>query len=316
MTETRRNGGVPRVAVVLLTLDQREKTFRCLRSLHRMAEPRPDIVLWDNGSCDGTAEAVAREFPAVVIHHNPTNAGVASGRNAAATIALDTFAPTHLFFLDNDMEVSPDFLAPLLAPFAADARVGHTTGKIRFLGEENRLYGAGGCVLQFWRGRTGHVGYGQVDRGQFDRPHRCLPSGGCMLVRVDLFRRLGGFDTGYNPYGPEDLDFGLRMRDIGYHGVYVPESVVYHESISSRTGSGGGMRSQRYVRDKSRHWFRFMARHASLGERILFYSLGAPLGVARMLVREGRRGNFRALTGLAAGFTEARRTAAPSPEAR
>lgn len=288
------------VAVVLLTLNQRATTLRCLASLQRVEAPRHRIVLWDNGSTDDTISAVQQGHPEVVTHHHSTNVGVASGRNAAVELAIHRFDPELLLFLDNDMEVEPDFLTELARPFAQDEALAQTTGKILQLDEPGRLYGAGGCYVKFWSGQTGHVGHGELDDGSFDTPTRCLPSGGCMLVRTRVFQELGGFDTRFDPYGPEDLDFGLRARRAGYYGLYVPRAVVYHASTPGHT-FGGGMHSAVYVENKSKLWFRFMRRHATISQWIAFCGLGAPLGLVRMTVREAKRGNLKALVGLLRG---------------
>ena len=105
-----------RIAIVVLTVDQRERTLRLLRSLvHDDARAR--ILVWDNGSTDGTDDAVRREFPAVHVHRHPTNLGVASGRNSGAALAIERYQPTHLLFLDNDMVVQHGFVNALLEPF-------------------------------------------------------------------------------------------------------------------------------------------------------------------------------------------------------
>lgn len=293
-------GGVHRPAVLLLTLDQKEKTLRCLASLAGVREPGFDTVVWDNGSTDGTAAAIREAFPGVLAHRHPSNLGVASGRNAAARLAIETFGSDFLLFLDNDMTVEPDFLAALAAPFADDPELAQTTPKIRMLGQADRIYGAGGCRVDFASARTNHVGYGEPDRGQYDRAVRCIPSGGCMLVRRAVFEELGGFDPVFDPYGPEDLDFGLRARRAGYHALYVPEAVVYHEPRPGRTAIGGGY-SAAYARNKARLWMVFMRRHATALDRARFYAFGAPIGLLRRASRELRRGNLGAIGGLIRG---------------
>lgn len=293
-----------RPCVILLTRDQREKTLRCLASLADVVSPPFDTIVWDNGSTDGTAEAVRARFPDVVVRRHPENLGVASGRNAAARVAAEVFGSELLLFLDNDMIVDPDFLQHLVAPFQRDPRLGQTTPKIRMLGREQWLYGAGGCAVNFRTGSTNHVGYGERDLGQFDVPATCIPSGGCMLVRSDLFERLGGFDPAYDPYGPEDLDFGLRARNVGFYGLYVPEAVVYHEPRPGRTFGGSGYTAE-YARNKARLWLHFLHRHGSLRDRALFYAIGLPAGLLRRTARELRAGNLRGIAGLARGAFDA-----------
>lgn len=295
----------PRIAVIVLTLNQREMTLRCLETLLGQEGAEFRVLVWDNGSSDGTAEAVRRAFPDVLVHRHPSNLGVASGRNAAAELALRELDPTHLLFLDNDMVLEPGFVAGLLAPFAEDERVGQTQAKLRFADDPERLNDGGGCEITFWLARTRPVGYRELDRGQRDRRSPCISCGGAMMVRADVFRELGGFDAGFDPFGPEDLDFSLRLQEAGYRALYVPEAVAYHE-VSHTFGAGY---TEQYARHKARHWLRFLKRHASLPQRLGFYLLGGPFLVGRMLLRELARGNPGALRGAARGLADALRAA-------
>ena len=290
------------VAIILLTLNQGDKTIRCLTSLQAVTGPDFRIMLWDNGSSDNTIADVRANFPDVLTHHHPENAGVAAGRNMAVNFLRQRYAPRYLLFLDNDMTVEADFLEHLMAPFAADEKIAQTTAKILDMGNPRRLYGAGGCRVRFWLGDTTHNGYGEMDRGQYDSVRQCLPSGGCMLVRAAVFDELAGFTTVYDPYGPEDLDFGMRVTKAEYYGLFVPEAVVYHESRPGRTFEGGAYTSQ-FAANRVRNWFTFMRRHASPGQKLGFYLIGIPVLLAGFVRRQARRGVLlSSLKSLAAGI--------------
>ncbi|MGH7544425.1 MAG: glycosyltransferase family 2 protein [Gemmatimonadota bacterium] len=289
-----------RVAVLVLTFDQREKTLRCLADLRAQQGAPFDIVLWDNGSGDGTAERVRAEFPEVLVHAHPVNLGVASGRNAAAALAIERLDPSHLLFLDNDITPWPGFIRELLAPFEHDGRLAQTQGKLRYTDDPERLNDGGGHRVQFWLARTTPVGYKEIDEGQHDRPAPCLPCGGAMMVRTDVFRELGGFDSTFDPFGPEDLDFSLRVREAGWRALYIPTAVAYHE-VTHTFGAGY---TEDYARLKAGHWLRLMHRHASPWEQFGFVVVGAPLALGQMVLREVRRGNVSAVRGVLRGAWE------------
>src|SRR5215213_4068398 len=128
-----------RVVVVVLTYNQREVTLRCLASLRAVGEPCFQVLVWDNGSSDGTAQAIREAYPEVLVHEHPSNLGVGSGRNAAAALARQRFAPTHVLFLDNDIVVAPGFVRELLAAFRQNSMLGQTQAKLRFLNDPARL---------------------------------------------------------------------------------------------------------------------------------------------------------------------------------
>jgi GT2 family glycosyltransferase len=292
MTESRE-----RVVVIVLTYNQRDVTLRCLASLRAAGELSFQVLVWDNGSTDGTGEAVRRSYPDVLVHEHPGNLGVGSGRNAAAALARERLEPTHLLFLDNDIVVAPGFVRELVAAFRGDPTIGQVQSKLRLLNEPARLNDGGGCRIEWWWGRTSPVGFGEVDAGQRDRQTPCVACGGAMMVRADRFYQLGGFDPVFDPFGPEDLDFSLRLQAAGYKAMYVPSAMGYHE-VSHTFGKGY---TQEYARTKSRHWLRLMRRHASPADWAGFLLLGAPTALVRMTLREARRGNLRALLGTIRG---------------
>jgi GT2 family glycosyltransferase len=98
---------IAKVVVIILTYNQRDRTLQCLSSLLATKNPSFNIFLWDNGSQDGTVEAVKKTHSEVMVHYHPVNLGVASGRNGAAQLAIKRLNPSHLLFLDNDMNVEP-----------------------------------------------------------------------------------------------------------------------------------------------------------------------------------------------------------------
>jgi GT2 family glycosyltransferase len=260
-------------------------------------EPPFQVLVWDNGSQDNTAAAIQGRFPEVMVHYHPGNMGVAGGRNAAAELAIQTLQPTHLLFLDNDMLVEPNFVNALLQPLLEEENVGQTQAKLRFMGDRERLNDGGGARINFLLWQVTPVGYGEIDQGQYDTVKPCISCGGAMMVRTEIFQQLGGFDMTFNPFGPEDLDFSLRLQKADYKALYIPQAVAYHV-VSHTFGAGY---SEDYARHKSRHWFNLMRRHASPWQKLGFFCLGAPYLVIRIVLREGRKGNLGALRGILRG---------------
>jgi GT2 family glycosyltransferase len=254
------------------------------------------ILVWDNGSQDGTVTAVQQAYPQVMTHYHPTNLGVASGRNAAAELTIKSFRPTHLLFLDNDMLFEAGFVSELLEPFNDD-RVGQTQAKLRFMHDRDRLNDGGGAQINFLLWQITPVGYNEIDHGQHDAIKKCIACGGAMMVRTELFEQLGGFDPSFDPFGPEDLDFSLRLQHAGYLALYVPQALAYH--VVSHTFGGGY--SEEYARHKLQHWILFFRRHASIGQKLAFFLVGAPYMAVRVIVRESRKGNLGALRGFIRG---------------
>jgi len=286
------------IVVIVLTYNQRQKTLKCLSTLLGGKDIPYKVLVWDNNSQDETLAAIQEAFPEVSTHYGQSNLGVAAGRNASGTMAIHELGATHLLFLDNDIEVEAGFVKALYEPFAADAVLGQTQAKLRFMHDRSLINDGGGARISFVFWRVKPVGFGEPDQGQYDSPCSCISCGGAMMVRSDVFQQLDGFDPLFGPFGPEDLDFSLRLQKAGYKAMYIPQAVGYHQ-VSHTYGEGY---SEDYARHKSRHWLLFMRRHASPGQKIAFYLVGAPILAIQVFIREARRGNLRAFRGLIQGL--------------
>jgi len=298
ISESRVASSKTQIIVIILTYNQKDKTLECLSSLLRGADMPFQILVWDNGSQDGTLTAVNDAFPHVSTHYSETNLGVAGGRNASAQQALRELGATHILFLDNDILVEPGFVGALYEPFTSDPQMGQTQAKLRFMHDRSLINDGGGARISFVFWRVKPVGFGEQDQGQYDAPKPCIACGGAMMVRSEVFQQLNGFDPLFGPFGPEDLDFSLRLQATGYKALYIPKAVGYHQ-VSHTFGEGY---SEEYARHKSRHWLLFMRRHASLWEKLAFYVFGAPILSVQVFVREARRGNLGAIRGLVQGL--------------
>jgi hypothetical protein len=286
------------IVVIILTYNQRQKTLKCLSTLFAGEDIHFRVLIWDNHSQDDTLTAVELTFPAVVTHYSKSNLGVARGRNAAGTKAIRELGATHLLFLDNDIEVDTGFIKALYEPFEGDTGLGQTQAKLRFLHDRGLINDGGGAQINFVFWRVKPVGFGEFDSGQYDTPRPCISCGGAMMVRSDVFQQLGGFDPLFGPFGPEDLDFSLRLQKAGYKAMFIPKAVGYHQ-VSHTYGEGY---SEEYARHKSRHWLLFMRRHANIWQKLTFYFFGAPILLVQVFIREARRGNLRAVRGLVGGI--------------
>jgi GT2 family glycosyltransferase len=270
-----------RVAAIILTLNQREATLRCLDSLARSGATALAVILFDNGSADGTAAAVRREHPGVRVIRSEHNLGAAAGRNEAAAAAIEQLDPEFLLFLDNDTEVRTGFLEALLEPLETDPALGQSAPKLLLRADPSRIDMAGGARIAWWRGETTGRGRGEPDVGQYDEPGTCV-AGGCTLVRTEAFQSVGGFDTVFDPYGYEDMDFSLRLAAQGRGCVYAPRAVILHANTQTYEG---GRYTARYAARKARNWLIFLFRHAPPVSRLAFLVAGVPWLVLRRLVK-------------------------------
>jgi GT2 family glycosyltransferase len=263
----------PRVDVITLTWNQRQDTLECLASLNQLTYPNYRIIVVDNGSIDGTAEAVRAQYPTVTLLVNERNLGFQGGFNVGIRLALDSGAD-YVFVMNNDTSVQADILDELVK-YAAPGEVGMASPKIYYFSEPNRIWTVGGDRHPITFEMT-HKGDGQLDHGQWDRViERDYLIGCAMLMKRELLERIGLFDTGYHPIYYEDVDICIRAQQVGYRLLLVPSAKMWHKV--SRSGGGFDSPRQRYL--MARHSVRFFRKYVH-GWRWLIlgpYRLGSAL---------------------------------------
>jgi GT2 family glycosyltransferase len=260
------------VAAVVLSWNRREDTLACLRSL-AAADPAPHVILVDNASSDGTAEAVRREFPGLELIVNGSNLGFAEGNDVGIRRALEAGAE-HVLVLNNDTEVDPGFLTPLLEEAAQRADAGALSPKILFADPPNVVWFAGAEYdpRSGYNGR--HRGYREPDDGRFDSVVETgRVCGAAMLVPREVLEKVGTFDSELFAYS-EDTDWSLRAREAGYRHYVVPGSRVWHKV----SAASGGESSPTALYYDLRNALVVAERHAPLGAFATWRRRGVVLG--------------------------------------
>lgn len=189
-----------------------------------------EVVVADNGSTDGSEEMLAKEFPTVRVIRFDTNHGFAGGYNKA----IDTIASRYTVLLNSDVETTPGWLVPLYDFMQANPDCGAVQPKILSWRERDRFEyaGAAGGYLDrngfpFCRGRVFDTV--ERDEGQYDgAPVRVAwASGAALMVRTDLYRKVGGLDERFFAH-MEEIDLCVRIAGVGYKVMAVTQSAVYH----------------------------------------------------------------------------------------
>jgi len=221
----------PDVAIIILNRNQTAYTRDCLVSLAAIDYSTYRTVVVDNDSTDDSLHEMARDFPTVDFIFLKKNAGVAGGRNAGLRDVLPD-CPEFVLFLDNDTLVAPDFLSRLVEKMQSDSRIGAIQPKIYFSNPPDQICSVGGRYyprISHFR----HPASGQNDGARFQRAVEIDTVMGCAgLMRSRVFQEVGLLDETFSPYGPEDVDWSLRLRDAGYRLVMEPTAKVWHRVSS------------------------------------------------------------------------------------
>jgi GT2 family glycosyltransferase len=221
------------VAVVVLSWNGREDTLACLASLARVEAPAPVAIVVDNGSTDGTSEAVREAFPDVELVRTETNLGFAEGNNVGIRHAL-TLGVGYVLVLNNDVEVDPAFIGALVEEAGRRPEAGALCSKILYADPADLIWFAGASFdpRSGYNGRQ--RGYRERDDGRFDgvveTDRAC---GAAMLVPRSVLEEVGVFDAELFFYS-EDTDWSLRAHAAGYRHYVVPASRLWHKvSVTS-----------------------------------------------------------------------------------
>jgi GT2 family glycosyltransferase len=240
----------PLVHVVILSWNGRDDTLACVESCLRATYPNLRVLVVDNGSTDGSPAAVRERFPAAEVLELGENLGYTGGNNAGIRHALAAGAD-HVLLLNNDTIVDPGFVEPLVEEAGRDPSIGMLNSKMYFFDEPDRIWFAG-ASFHPWLGWGRHHGYGDLDRGQFDRPEWLERATGCsLLVTRALCARVGLLSDGYFAYC-EDLDWSVRARKAGFKIRYVPASRIWHKVSRSTGGTGSGVSHYYFTRNMLR----------------------------------------------------------------
>ncbi len=216
-------------AVVILSYNGTKWHELFLPKIVEEAHTGYDVILADNASTDNTLQYVQDNFPAIQTLQIPVNHGFANGYYEA----LKQIKAKYYILLSADFEVTQGWFPPLHEAMERDAMLAACQPKIRYWRErENFEYaGAGGAFMDkygylFCRGRIFFDL--EKDNGQYDDNIEVFwASGGCIMVRADLYHKVGGLDNEFYAH-MEEVDLCWRLKNAGYKIGYVGRSLVYH----------------------------------------------------------------------------------------
>jgi len=280
------------LVAVVLNWNGGDDTLAALESLDGVA-----TVCVDNGSDDGSADAVADRFPGVELIRTGVNLGFSGGNNVGIRRAL-AHGADWVLLLNNDAVADPGLSAALAAAASERPDAGVLACKVFFADPPDVLMYAGGRVnlrLGYW-GRQD--GFGQRDDGRFDTLRDVdRATGAAMAVSRAAIERAGLLDESLFAYA-EDTEWCLRIREAGFGVVFVPDAKVWHVGSAST----GGMRSPTSIYYDTRNMIAVAERHDPRS--------GAAAAIRRGVVLGAHLANARDAAGVRAavkGWRDARR---------
>lgn len=217
-----------KVAVVILNWNGKDLLEKFLPSVVRYSNEAA-IYVADNASSDDSVEFLEQQYPEITIIKNSCNGGFAKGYNdALASVKEEVYC-----LLNSDVEVSPNWITPIVSLFQSDTTIAIAQPKIKDYKKPSHFEyaGAAGGFLDrlgypFCRGRVFQTL--EEDKSQYnDTTEIFWATGACMFIRKDVYHGLGGFDEDYFAH-QEEIDLCWRAHNHGFKVYYTGQSQVYH----------------------------------------------------------------------------------------
>lgn len=210
------------ISVIILTLNSAGYVAECLKSVLRQTGVSFEAIVVDNASTDDTLVKL-KEFKCHVIP-SEKNLGFGPGNNLGVAASRGRY----LFLLNSDAwPVESDALAKLCRVMDANPRWGMAGTRVLSVDGKQESPPA-----------TEYPGQRHVHRDFSKLPGKIAwVLGASMIVRRELYEKLGGFDPIFFPIYSEETDFCLRMRELGFEIGYIPEVAVTHIGGASEDSS-------------------------------------------------------------------------------
>jgi GT2 family glycosyltransferase len=218
-----------KTAIIILNWNGQKLLEQFLPSVVNFSSELAEIYIADNASTDSSIKFVNKFYPSIKIIENTTNEGYAKGYNdALADVDADIYC-----LLNSDVEVTKDWLKPILEVFKKEEKTAIIQPKLLDFKDKTKFEyagGAGGFLdiygYPYCRGRV--FNDLETDNGQFnDVSDIFWASGACLFIRSKIYHQLDGLDEDYFAH-QEEIDLCWRTQNIGYKVKYVGTSTVFH----------------------------------------------------------------------------------------
>ena len=248
-----------KIAIVVLNYNGKENTLVCINSIKKLNKSnyKVELIVVDNASNDGSSEALSK-IKDIMLVKNDKNLGYSGGNNIGIKHAL-SLGSEYILILNNDTIVEKSLIINLInsakkgdivSPKIYFAK-GFEFHKNRYKKEDlgKVIWYAGGKID--WQNVIGiHIGVDEVDHGQFSKRLEInLATGACILIRRQVFKKIGFFDEKYFLY-LEDMDFCVRAKRAGFKIIFEPKAILWHKNASSGGGSGSGLQDYYISRNR------------------------------------------------------------------
>jgi GT2 family glycosyltransferase len=220
----------PKVSVIVPSFNGLALLKMSIPALLRTRYPNIEVIVVDNGSSDGSSSFLSKVYPQVSVIRIKENMGTVVAYNIGVNAAHGLFVS----LLNNDMDVDPDWLLPLVSAIEDNENVAACDSKYINYYERDKIDNSGGAGRFIDKyGNSVSRGGGKIDKGQFNVQEEVFHA--LSLFRRDLVLKVGGLDESFFMYY-EETDLCWRLHRLGYKILFVPESIIHHMGSATSLG--------------------------------------------------------------------------------
>lgn len=222
------------ISIITICYKQAEVTNQLIASLQKITWPNFEVIVVDNNSGKEDYCQINTSYKNTSLICNTKNLGFAGGNNTGIKASKGDY----ILLLNNDTEVHPGFLEPMVKLFEENPGIGAVSPKIKFFHHPELIQYAGFTKMNPFTLRMNAIGSRQVDDGSYDKESETHFAHGCsMMVSRSVINKVGLMPEEYFLYY-EEHDWSTKIKHAGYKIFYQPKSVVYHkESVSVKKDS-------------------------------------------------------------------------------
>jgi len=267
----------PLVSIITVNFNGSEITNQLLNSLSQISYKNIEIIVVDNAS-NTPPDVIKKKYPIINLIRSKKNIGFAAGNNLGIRVAKGKY----YYLLNNDTEVTPNFLEPIVELMESNENIGIASSKLLYYSQPNIIQYAGHCGINLYTGRGFVVGFMDVNSEKYNASYKTeLAHGAAMLISRNALNKIGLMAELFFLYY-EEIDFCERIKQAGFEIWYCGKSVVYHKE-SMTTGKTSPLKTYYLIRNRlifSRRNTKGLQHFACI---LFFFFLSFPKGFLKLL---------------------------------
>ena len=282
------------LSIITINYNGLRDTCELIESLP-LGSPSMEVIVVDNASKEDEASIIEKRYPVIKVIRSNKNLGFAGGNNLGIKAATGKY----LFFINNDTLLShqPSAFDSLISRLESDEKIGMVCPKIRFAWDNNPIQFAGYTPLSRFTMRNRSIGFGEIDKGQYDAPHPTpYAHGAAMMVKREAFEKVGFMPECYFLYY-EELDWSMMFTRAGYTIWYEPACTIYHKE-SQATGQNSPLKVYYLTRNR----LLFVKRNKKGYAKYITYAYLICMVAPRDIIKYTLKGEFKLVLSVIKGI--------------